>query len=163
MNKLWKNRLMENDGLARFPRIVMNMQIIQSGFGNMTSRGETRPENSWVKRTGVPSVIMNAHHQLNLRTKVALWGISWVCMTIDHIEVSHPVAHQWMAWAKSEWSEPTGKVIMLLKSASSHRSLGDCNPTGNLQMSRLVWTWLCWVAIHPWKCYQQYLRIFFFL
>ena len=72
---------MENDGLARFPRITMNMQIIQSGSGSMTSRGETRPENSWVKGTGGASVIMNAHHQLNLRTKVALWGISWVCMT----------------------------------------------------------------------------------
>ena len=71
-----QKRLMENNGLARFPRITMNMQIIQSGSGSMTSREETRPENSWVKRTGVPSVIMNAHHQLNLRTKVALWGIS---------------------------------------------------------------------------------------
>ena len=37
-------------------------------------RDEAR--NSWVKRTGVASVIMNAHHQLNLRTKVASWGIS---------------------------------------------------------------------------------------
>ena len=97
MNKLRKKRLMENDGLARFPRITMNMQIIQSGSGSMTSRGETRPENSWVKRTGVASVIMNAHHQLNLRTKVALWGISWVCMT---------TLNSLTLWPVNGWREP---------------------------------------------------------
>ena len=155
---------MENDGLARFARITMNMQIIQSGSGSITPRGETRPENSWVKRTGVASVIMNAHHQLNKRTKVVSWGISWVCGI---------TSKSLTPWPMNGWREPNLSDQISLDKWSSccwksdflheHRSLGACYPTGNVPMPGLLWSWLCWVVMYPRKCYQLSFMCILFL
>ena len=89
MNKLRKKRLMENDGLARFPRITMNMQIIQSGSG----RDEVRKLMGETDRCCFCDYECPPPTQLEDESRI----MGNLMSLYDHIELSHPVAHQWMA------------------------------------------------------------------